>query len=189
MNSDPNADATFVDKLLRQAQNALGDDPRIRFAHVRHSGPPPAELFAPAPRPQGRAVRSAWSQTRSLAELLRDLWEHAWLPHPPATVGVRYVDDGSGIRVKVVASATSVEQPRVETVGDRLLVRGFIPDDALPGEGFAATGGRHRIVVAVAGGEVSVTLSTILDNDAELTLNALAALPTEISTTPDRPKE
>ncbi len=189
MNSDADADATFVDDLLRQAQSALGDDPRIRFAHVRHSGPPPAEPPAPAPRPQGSAVRSAWSQTRSLAELLRELWEHAWLRDPPATVDVRYVDDGTGIRVEVFASATSVEQSTVETMGDRLLVRGFIPDDPVSGQGFTASGGRHRIRVAVAGGEVSVRLSTALDGDAELTLTALAGLPTEVSTTSDHPQE
>ncbi len=186
MNS-PDNDGQFVDELLAQAQVTLGD-PRVQFIHVRHAGPAPADIEHAEPRSDTNASsvaqRAAWAQTSELAATLRELWEHAWLPDSPTEMGVRYLGGPGNLRVEVTAHSKSTGPAAADTAADRLLVRGFLPDD----DASSPTTTRvrredHDIVVDSTGPGVSMTLSAALEVAENTTLDALAGLPTHVSPT------
>lgn len=180
------SDGDFVDAMLRQAQAALGDDPRVHFAHVAHAGARPAEPTTLESSAHVSGVRSALSQASSLAVRLRELWQHAWLPDVPSLASVRFVEDNQEIRAEVGARFTSSDPTLVGLARDRLLVRGFIADSS-DADGFIARCGTEAIVISAADGYVSVILSAALD-DTGLTVDALTGLPAEVSTQIDRPE-
>lgn len=183
-------DAAFVDALLRRTQQVLGDS-RIHYLRVHHAGPPPtAEAGGSIPDPESGATsagaHAAWVQTSELAAVLGELWAHAWLPDPPTVVGVRYVDTSGHLRAEVTAHSPSAVSAAVATALDRLLVRGFLPDDdASTPTVVRARRGDHDLVVDSSGTGVSITLSTDLDVDESTTLDALTELPTQLSLTSD----
>lgn len=174
------SDEQFVDDMLRQAQHVLGNDPRIHFAHVRHAGARPAESSSDIPPRQSEDLRSAWSQTLALAALLRDLWEHAWLPDPPTDAAVRFFGDGQQVRVEVSSRGASAGGASLDITRDRLIVRGYIAESTTEG-GFIATSGGDTIAVRVTGGEIAMTLSSTLDT-TDATLDMLSALPAHVKT-------
>lgn len=177
-------DGVFVDELLTAAKTVL-DDPRIRVVHVRHAGPPPAGAPDAMPSADSTAMslaqRAAWTQTRELATTLRDLWEHAWFPDPPMVAGVRYLEDSVGLRVAVTGHSNTMEAIDVDTAADRLLVRGFLPDEqSAPGRIRAQRRGAELVVDASAGG-VSMTLSAALDLPEHTGVDTLSSLPQQVS--------
>ena len=179
------ADRVFVDELLTEAQALLGD-PRIRVVHVRHTGPPASDA-----RPSSEsdatslAQRAAWMQTVELATTLRDLWEHAWLPAPPEVVSVRYVEDSTGLRVEVTGQAQTANAVDVNSAADRLLVRGFLPDEQSPPGRIRAHRGGAELVVDASAERFTMMLSEGLDVPAHTRPNTLSALPQQVSTISD----
>ncbi len=183
-------DGAFVDALLRQAQSALGD-PRIQVVHVRHAGPPPADApdagsASDTNAAASAAHRAAWTQTVELATTLRDLWGHAWLPAPPDVAGVRYLESSTGLRVEVTGQAHTADVIDVDPVADRLLVRGFLPDEqSSPGRIRAHHRGAE-LVIDTSGDDISMTLTEALDVREHTTVTTLSVLPHQVSTISDR---
>ena len=179
----PDPDAEFVDELLRTTQETLAD-PRIRYIRVHHASAPPTGTGASeAAAEMSAASRAAWDEAVQLGVTLCELWLHAWLPGHPNRATVRFADTTDAMRVELTAESEVDDPSAIDTATDRLVVRGFLPDDDGRSSDHVLTRrGTTEITLRRTERGLTIAISDVVGADG-MTLDTLAGLPAEISLT------
>ncbi|MEE4025067.1 hypothetical protein V1Y59_18425 [Gordonia sp. PKS22-38] len=182
-------DEAFVAELLESARSRIAD-PRVRISHVHHPEALPAESSTDAMAGEVAAsslAAKAWRDVGSLAAELAALWRHCRLSETlPNEVAVSFAKSNGGVVPVVTATgSTSDAAEEFAAVGDRLLVKGWIPDDDnARAELRAQNGERSLHLVHSAVGTISIRIvgeQFMFEESVDEVLGQLAHLPRAIS--------